>query len=524
VIYSFNQFSLDTGQFSLCAAGKPVAVEPLVFDLLAYLIVNRHRVVTREELLENLWKGKIVTDAALGARLKDARKAVLDSGSRQEIIKTRHGRGYQFNATVTVSETGPPTTEIEELIAQADFPPLPEKPSIAVLPFTNLSDDPEQDYFSDGITEEIITALSKIRNLLVIASSSTSIYRHQPVDVNQVGREQGVRYVLEGSVRKAGNRIRVTVQLINLSTGQHLWGERYDRELADIFAVQDEIMREIVVALDVELIEGEQARAWSSGTTNLEAWECVRLGSYYALHRSDPDTKLQARQLIEKALQLDPSYAIAWVMLGWIYQQYVDVASLASDTGSKEASLESMLDCARKALAADPCCADAYSLLAMYHLEVKEFDKALEMAEKSIALAPNNAINLGEASMVMNKTGNPQRALELKKRAMRVCPMYRPGFLRGLGLSYYLLGQLDSAIRAFRESIDRESEYLSAHTNLAAIYGELEDVAAAAATVNEIKRLAPDFSIRTYMAGLSFSDPGVLQRMESGLRKAGLPD
>jgi len=283
-------------------------------------------------------------------------------------------------------------------------------------------------------------------------------------------------------------------------------------------------MREIVVALDVELIEGEQARAWSSGTTNLEAWECVRLGSYYALHRSDPDTKLQARQLIEKALQLDPSYAIAWVMLGWIYQQYVDVASLASDTGSKEASLESMLDCARKALAADPCCADAYSLLAMYHLEVKEFDKALEMAEKSIALAPNNAINLGEASMVMNKTGNPQRALELKKRAMRVCPMYRPGFLRGLGLSYYLLGQLDSAIRAFRESIDRESEYLSAHTNLAAIYGELEDVAAAAATVNEIKRLAPDFSIRTYMAGLSFSDPGVLQRMESGLRKAGLPD
>jgi len=223
VIYSFNQFSLDTGQFSLCAAGKPVAVEPLVFDLLAYLIVNRHRVVTREELLENLWKGKIVTDAALGARLKDARKAVLDSGSRQEIIKTRHGRGYQFNATVTVSETGPPTTEIEELIAQADFPPLPEKPSIAVLPFTNLSDDPEQDYFSDGITEEIITALSKIRNLLVIANSSTSIYRHQPVDVNQVGREQGVRYVLEGSVRKAGNRIRVTVQLINLSTGQHLW-------------------------------------------------------------------------------------------------------------------------------------------------------------------------------------------------------------------------------------------------------------------------------------------------------------
>jgi tetratricopeptide (TPR) repeat protein len=188
------------------------------------------------------------------------------------------------------------------------------------------------------------------------------------------------------------------------------------------------------------------------------------------------------------------------------------------------ATLKSMLDCAHKALAADPCCADAYCLLAMYHLEVKKFDEALEMAEKSIALAPNNAINLGEASMVMNKTGNPRRALELKKRAMRVCPMYRPGFLRGLGLSYYLLGQFDSAICAFRESIDRESEYLLAHTNLAAIYGELEDVVAAAAAAREIKRLAPDFSIRTYMIGLSFSDPAVLQRMESGLRKAGLPD
>jgi TolB-like protein/Tfp pilus assembly protein PilF len=524
VIYSFHQFSLDTAQFSLCAAGKPVSVEPLVFDLLAYLIANRHRVVTREELLENLWKGKVVTDAALGARLKDARKIVLDSGSRQQIIKTRHGRGYQFIAEVFESENPAPTPVIEELIAQADFPALPEKPSIAVLPFTNLSDDPQQEYFSDGITEEIITALSKIRNLLVIAYSSTSIYRHKSVDVNQVGREQGVRYVLEGSVRKAGNRIRVTVQLINTLTAQHLWGERYDRELSDIFAVQDEIMREVVVALEVELIEGEQARAWSSGTTNLEAWECMRLGSYYALHRSDPDIKLQARQLIEKALQLDPSYAIAWVMLGWIHQQYVDVASLASDAASEETSLEAMLDCAHKALAADPGCADAYSLLAMYHLELKEFDQALEMAEKSIALAPNNAINLGEASMVMNKTGNPRRALELKKRAMRVCPMYRPGFLRGLGLSYYLLGQFDSAISAFRESIDRESEYLSAHTNLAAIYGELEDVAAAAATAIEIKRLAPDFSIRSYRAGLSFSDPAVLQRMESGLRKAGLPD
>jgi len=401
---------------------------------------------------------------------------------------------------------------------------LPDKPSIAVLPFSNMSGDPEQEYFSDGITEDIITALSKIKNLLVIARNSTFTYKGKSVDVRQVSREQGVRYVLEGSVRKAGNRIRVTAQLIDATTGHHIWAERYDRELNDIFAVQDEIVREIVVALDVELNEGEQARIWSSGTTNVKAWECVRLGSYNAVYSTNPEVKLQAKALLEKALELDPSYAIAWVMLGWIYQQYADVASLASDSNSPETALASMLDCAHKALAADPSCADAYGLLAMYHLEMKAFDQAKDMAEKAISLAPNNAHNLGEVSMVLNKTGNPQRALELKKRAMRACPMYRPGFLRGLGLSYYLLGQLDSAISAFKQSIARESEYLSAHTNLASIFGELGRLEDAKEPVREILRLAPDFSIKAYMKGLSFSDPEILNSMEEGLRKAGLPE
>jgi len=329
---------------------------------------------------------------------------------------------------------------------------------------------------------------------------------------------------LEGSVRKAGNRVRVTAQLIDAITGHHIWAERYDRELEDIFAVQDDIMREIVVALDVQLNAGEQARDWSSGTTNVKAWECVLLGSYNAVYSTNPDTKLQAKALLEKALDLDPSYAIAWVMLGWIYQQYADVASVASDSNSPETALASMLDCANKALAADPSCADAYGLMAMYHLELKEFDQAEEMAEKAISLAPNNAQNLAEVSMVLNKTGHPKQALELIKRAMRCCPMYRPGFLRGLGLSYYLLGELDQAIKAFKQSIARESEYLSAHTNLASIFGELGRLEDAKEPVREILRLAPKFSIKAYMAGLSFRDPQVLTRMEDGLHKSGLPE
>ncbi len=416
-----------------------------------------------------------------------------------------------------------PQEQLQEAVPEFQEYKLPQNPSIAVLPFTNMSGDPEQEYFSDGITEDIITALSKIKNLLVIARNSTFTYKGKSVDVRQVSREQGVRYVLEGSVRKAGNQVRVTAQLIDATTSHHIWAERYDRELTDIFAVQDEIMREIVIALDVELNEGEQARAWSSGTTNLEAWECVRLSTTDALS-ADAETKLQAKTLLEKALGLDPSYAIAWVMLGWVYQYYSDVASGASNTDSKDIALVSMLDCAQKALDADPACADACGLMAMYHLEVRAFDQAIELSEKAVRLAPNNAENISIASLIMNKTGKPERGLELMKRAMRVCPLYRPGFIRGLGLAYYLLGDSDSAIRAYKESIVRESEYLAAHTYLASIFGELGRLEEAQQSTHEILRLSPDFSIKAYMEGLSFSNSVVLIRMEEGLRKAGLPE
>jgi len=399
---------------------------------------------------------------------------------------------------------------------------LPQEPSIAVLPFTNMSGDLEQEYFSDGITEDIITALAKIKNLLVISRNSTFTYKGKSVDVRQISRDQGVRYVLEGSVRKAGNQVRVTAQLIDATAGHHIWAERYDRDLEDIFAVQDEIMREIVVALDVELSAGEQAKSWSSGTKNLEAWECVRLGAPEA-HGGNPDTKLWAIALFEKALKLDPTYAIAWVLLGEIHHYYSDVASGASDPHSMETSLASTLDCAQNALDADPSCSEAYALLAMYYLEVKDFDQAIEMSEKAVTLGPNNAENLSNACLIMNKTGNPERSLELRKKQMRTCPMYRPGYLRGMGLSYYLLGRLDSAIRVFKESIDRESEYLVAYTYLASIFGELGRSEEAEKAKHEILRLAPGFSIKGYMGGLSFSDPEVLIRIEAGLRKAGLP-
>jgi adenylate cyclase len=398
---------------------------------------------------------------------------------------------------------------------------LPENPSIAVLPFTNMSGDPEQEFFSDGISEDIITALSKIRNLLVVARNSTFTYKSQAVDVKQVSQEQGVRYVLEGSVRKAGGRVRVTAQLIDATTGHHLWAERYDRDLEDIFAVQDEITREVVVALEVRLSVGEQARFWSSGTKNLEAWECVRLGMDLN-NLGTPEGLRESRRLCKRALDLDADYAMAWVVLGWTHQFEADVGYLSKE--SPEAALSSALDSATKALELDPLCADAYSLLGFYHLSKGEHDGAIAMSEKATTLAPNHAEILALSANVHMKAGRPEKSSELIKKAMRLSPVYPGWYLWVLGTSYRLTGQTDSAIRAFKAVSKRNADWISIHVGLASTLGELDREADAKKSVSEILRIDPDFSIKAYMAGLSYKDPAVTARFEDGLRKAGLPE
>lgn len=400
---------------------------------------------------------------------------------------------------------------------------LPDNPSIAVLPFANMSGDSEQEFFSDGISEDIITALSKISNLLVVARNSTFTYKGQAVDVKRVSREQGVRYLLEGSVRKAGDRIRVTTQLIDATTGHHLWAERYDRDLEDIFAVQDEITREVVVALDVRLRGGEQARFWSSGTKNLEAWECVRLGMDL-LDRGTPEGVQACFRLCRKALDLDPSYAIAWTELGWAHHHGVDVGLGHVSEESREAALGSALDCGNKALELDQSCADAYGLLSFCHLSKGEYDEAIAMSQKAVALAPNHAEILALSAMLQNKSGRPERAIELIKKAMRLCPIYPGWFCSILGTAYRLIGDTDAAIGAFEAARKRDADFLGAHVGLASTLGELGRREDAKKPVSEILRLDPDFSIQRYMEGLSYRNPAELTRFEDGLRRSGLPE
>jgi adenylate cyclase len=400
---------------------------------------------------------------------------------------------------------------------------LPDYPSIAVLPFANMSTDPEQEFFSDGITEDIITALSKIGSLLVVARNSTFTYKGRAVDVKQVSREQGVRYVLEGSVRKAGNRVRVTAQLIDATTGHHTWAERYDRDLEDIFAVQDEITREVVVALDVRLREGEQARVWSGGTKNVEAWECVRLGQE-ALNQVKREDRIEARRLFERALELDPTYPTAWSSLGGVYFHEAEYGTGYATEADREAVLEASVTHVTKALELDPLFADAYALLGLCHLSKREYEDAIAMSEKAIALAPNLAVNLAMAAAVLNKSGQPARSFELIKRAMRLCPLYPTWYLSVLAGSCRLLGRNEAAVTVYEEATKRNPDNSVEHVGLASTLGELGREADAKKTVAAILRLEPDFSIKRYVERLSYRDPADLARFEGGLRKAGLPE
>ena len=399
---------------------------------------------------------------------------------------------------------------------------VPDYPSIAVLPFTVMSADPEQEFFADGVAEDIITALSKISRLLVVARNSTFTYKGKAVDVKQVSREQGVRYVLEGSVRKAADRVRVTAQLIDATTGLHLWAERYDRDLEDIFAVQDEITREIVTALDVQLRGGEQHRVWSRGTRNLEAWECVRLATDGCLGGVE-EAQPRSRELIDRALELDPDYAIAWVMRGWLYYTEADVASGIHDKVQYEAAQASALHCGEKALELDPDCSDAYGMLALTHLNAGDHETAIAMSERAIQLAPNNAENFGVAGMVMTKSGRPERGAEPALKAMRLSPFYRPGRLRGLDLAYRLTGQLEEAVACYRQSLKRE-QLLTGYVNLASVLGELGRAEEAQEVAREVLRQEPDFSISGYAKGLSYRNQSDLDRITDGLHQAGLPD
>ena len=394
---------------------------------------------------------------------------------------------------------------------------LPEEPSIAVLPFTNMSRDPEQEHFSDGITEDIITALSRISGLLVVARNSTMVYKGRAVDVKQVGREQGVRYVLEGSVRKGGSRTRVTAQLVEADSGHHRWAEHYDRELEDIFAVQDEITRKVTVEMQVQLTEGEQARIRARGTENIEAWEHMMRGMDLCMPHIREDN-LEARRLLERAVQLDPEYAAAWTWLGWTHWE----DQLFGWGGSREASLRRAFDCGETAMALDDSPPDSFALLGASHWRAGRFEEAVEMTELSVKLAPNHSYNTFVSATVLRGAARYPESIQRYKRAMRLSPIFPMIYLAILGSCYHMKGDNHLAISTLTEAVQREPESLTPKIWLASALIEEQSEVEAKSITADILRIEPGFSYQGWVGAFSFKDPSVGERLLRNLGDAGL--
>ncbi|MGD9041546.1 MAG: tetratricopeptide repeat protein, partial [Desulfobacteraceae bacterium] len=398
--------------------------------------------------------------------------------------------------------------------------PLPDKPSIAVLPFENMSGDPKQQYFSDGLTDQIINSLSKVPYLFVIARISTFTYKGKPVKVQKVAEDLGVRYVLEGSVQRSADRVRITAQLIDAITGLHIWSERYDRELRDIFAIQDDITMEITKAMRIEITEGEQARLWQKcATMNLKAYLKLLEGMehHYRLTKED---NARARQLFEEAIALEPEFANAYVSLGATH--FYDARYGWS--GSRARSIEMAFKYAQKAIALDDTSDLAHTLIGGVYLLKRQHEKNIAQAERAIAINPNGAHNNAFMAGALGCSGRWEESIGYAEKAMRLAPFPPVWFYWILGRSYFMTGQYDKAVETLRKAVHVSPDYLTAHAFLAASLGSLDRKAEAAAEADEVLRINPNFSLDAYAKTLPYKNRTDIERYLAALRKAGLPE
>lgn len=393
---------------------------------------------------------------------------------------------------------------------------LPDKPSIAVLPFVNMSGDPEQEYFGDGITEDLITDLSKASGLFIIARNSAFTYKGKAVKVQELSRELGVRFVLEGSVRKAGNRVRISAQLVDAITGGHLWAERYDRELTDIFDLQDEVTEQIVSALAINLTKPEEDRLARRGTDNLKAYDYALRGqeSYY---RSTKDANVEAQEMFEKSIELDPRYASAcsWLALVLLHRW---TQGWSQDFQLLDRAFES----AQRALGLDESLPEAHRILGDVYLYKKQHTKAMTELRRAISLNPNYADAFAGLAEVLNWTGKPEKAIELVKKGMRLNPHHHAWYFYVLGTSYTYTELHEEAIEVLKRGIIRNPEFLGNHLALAPLYAEMGRIEEAQREVKEILRVSPHFSIEILREMIPAKDMAMVEGVIEAFRKAGL--
>ncbi len=398
--------------------------------------------------------------------------------------------------------------------------PLPDKPSIAVLPFENMSEDPKQDYFSDGLTEQIISTLSKVPSLFVISRSSTFTYKGKPVKVQKVAEELGVKYVLEGSVQRTAARIRIMAQLIDATTGHHIWSERYDRQQKDIFAIQDDITLEIMKALRIELIDGEQERTRQKHeTSNLEAFEKTLQGRLYVTKFTKEDN-VRGLQLFEEAIALDPEYARAYVGAGFAHFYYARYGWVES----RDESIEMALKYAQKAIELDGSLDMAHMLLGTVYFMRRQFEEAIAAAEHAVSLNPNGADAYSALGAFLGLSGRWEESIVYTKKSIRLNPFAFATYFHWLGRAYFMTGQYDEAIATFKKALYVSPNYLPAHAFLAACYSSLNRQSEAESAAKEVLRINPKFTLESYAKTLPYKNKADVERYMAALRKARLPE
>jgi len=521
--YLFAGFSLDTDRRELRRGDGLLRLEPKAFDLLVYLIANRERVVSKDDLLAAVWNGRIVSESALTTCINAVRKAIGDNGKMQRRIKTLQRKGFRFVAGVR-EERNSRYAGVGEISPDASKPALalPDKPSIAVLPFANLSGNPEQEYAADGIVQDIITELSRIPSLFVIARNSSFAYKGKTVDIRQIGRELGVRYLLEGSVRKAGSRLRITGQLVEAETGVHLWADRFDSVLEEVFELQDRVTMAVAGAIEPSVTQAEIRRANRKPTKNLQAydWLLRARGEQQLFSRDGFD---RAMQMARRALELDPRYAqaygslVSWISfrrtLGWMQDEEAEsaegvrLAHLAVQLAPNDPTVLTEAGVAIANLAADQATALAW------------FDRA-------IALNPNSAHAFGRGAVVRYHAGDYATAIDHADRAMRLSPFDYYSFLFSFarGASHFHLRQLPEAMVWLSKAAHQNPQFTSTYVSLGSALAHAGRMEEARVAIRRLLELHPADSMTWRRQRRLLSREEDFERIMEGARLAGLPE
>jgi TolB-like protein len=531
VQFIFEDYVLDPERRELSHRAEVVPVGPQVFDLLLHLVRNRDRVVSKDDLLQAVWSGRIVSESTVTSHINAVRKAIGDTGEEQRLVRTVARKGLRFVGEVKVDEMGeaplPGVSGIgKHISSESREPPsalvLPDKPSIAVLPFHNLSGDPEQEYFADGVVEDIIVALSRMRWLFVIARNSSFTYKGRAVDVKQVGRELGVRYVLEGSVRKTGNKVRITGQLIDATTGTNLWAERFEGTLDDMFELQDQIAQSVVGAIAPQLERAEIERAKRKPTESLDAYDFYLRGTA-KLHSGTRESIEAALPLFCKAIELDPEFASAYGMAAWCHF-WRKVNGWMTDR-PKEIAEGTRLARLAVQLGRDDAVALTRGGHSLAHL-AGDLDGGIALLDRAVLLNPNLAPAWFLGGFLRALHGETDAAIEHLARAARLSPL-DPEMFRmqaGMALAHFFAGRIDAASAWAEKAVGNLPSFLAAVALAGASHALAGRTDKAKFAMQRLRTLDPSLRVSNLKDWLPIHRPEDLVRFADGLRMAGLPE